>query len=70
MANEEDKNLEEIAKEILSNPASGSVDGQSFTSHRLTDLIEWDKYQRSKKVSQSNKLGFKIHKLQGGSVND
>lgn len=63
-------NLDRILREAVDSPASGSVDGQSFTSHNLRDLIAMDRYLASKQALAGGGSGIRVMKLKGGSVND
>lgn len=63
-------NIDDILVELANSPASGSVDGQSFSSHNIKDLIALDRYLSSKKALSEGKAGIRIMKLKGGSVND
>jgi len=61
--------IEKLLKKTIESPASGSVDGQSFTSRSVEDIIKADKYLASKKAVSSGK-GFRIMRTTGGSVNE
>lgn len=66
----ENIDLENVIREVASSPASGSVDGQSFSNHNLKDLMELDRYLASKKALNNGKSGIRFTKLSGGSTND
>lgn len=40
----------EQLREFATNPKRGTNDGQTVEQHSLKDLIEFDKYQRSRRV--------------------
>ena len=62
--------MEKLLQDVAEAPASGSVDGQAFSTHKINDLIALDRYLATKKAMSKGKSGIRIMKLSGGSVND
>lgn len=62
--------IEQLLKDVAEAPASGSVDGQSFSNHKINDLIALDRYLATKRAAANGKTGIKFMKIEGGSVND
>lgn len=67
-ANEEkQQSIESSIEEAVNTPASGRVDGQSYTSRSIDDLIKADRYLSSKRATKKSRyLGLKFAKIEHG----
>lgn len=48
---------------VAADPAEISGDAGSVKNHKLTDLIEYDKYMRAKDATTSSRRGLRITRL-------
>ena len=59
----DDADFEELLEDAVQAPASVTVDGRTTQSRPLPDMIEFDKYRRSKAAGRSTTAGIRIGKF-------
>lgn len=65
---EENRKIEEILIEALTNPKSGEADGQKFEQHSIADIIKGLNYYASVKNNKSKRSGLRFHKMHHGGA--
>ena len=63
------ENLEEVIRQNAQGPAKVTGDAGSIEQHKITDVIEADRYLASKKAVDKTKRGLRFNKLVPPGVN-
>jgi len=63
MASTESNTASTTLNTVAADPAKVTGDAGSVENHKLSDLIEYDRYMRSKDAASSAKRGLRITRL-------